>query len=52
MAGLNWEEVNDVMLPVVLYGSATWFVMLRMFENGVLRVCERESNRRVEKITK
>jgi hypothetical protein len=37
MAGLNWEDVNDVMLPVVSYGSATWSVTLRLFENGVLR---------------
>ena len=35
MAGLKWE-VNYVMLPVVLYGSATWSVTLRVFENGVL----------------
>jgi len=50
MAGLKWEEVNDVMLPVVLYGSATWSVALRVFGNGVLREvvgCVREEETRV-----
>ena len=37
MGGLNWEEINDVTLRVVLYGCATWSVALRVFEDGVLR---------------
>jgi hypothetical protein len=44
------------MFPV-LYGSESWSVTLRVFENGVgaeggSLVCVRGSNRRLEKITK
>ena len=56
MAWLNWERSNAVMFPV-LYGSESWSVTLRVFENGVgaeggSLVCVRGSNRRLEKITK